>query len=115
MKGGGRGLEGACFPGFDAEVARRWLAVRVRGTKKKMGLRLLARGPSYGGVAELGDRMGLVNQVGVVNWGRGSRWEHCNLKTRWSERIEDCIAFNSLRLFSAYLQTFIAKHLPLDK
>jgi hypothetical protein len=58
--------------------------------------------------------MGLVNQVGVVNQGKGSRWGHRNSKTRWSEG-EDCIAFNSLRVFSAYLQTFIMKHLPLDK
>jgi hypothetical protein len=33
--------------------------------------------------------------------GKGSRWEHQNLKTRRLERIKDDITFNSLQMFNA--------------
>ncbi len=93
-----------------ALVASPRLRLRQRGLrvlKKKKGYKGFNMEAKLWGVVKLGDRMGLVNQVGVVNQGRGSRWGHRNPKTRWLKRVEDCVAFNSLHLFSAYLQTFI--------
>jgi hypothetical protein len=91
---------------FSCEPKAKVATMKTRGLKKN-GVKGSSLEAKLWGFVKLGDRMGLVNQVGVVNQGRGFRWGHRNPKTRWLKRIEDCVAFNSLHLFNAYLQTFI--------